>query len=625
MSQQNETLSTDIDDFDVLAFDDNFGVESCSDEESDYLGGWIAVSAKKPPKNSNGLEDQLAMRGSADELRRSGILKDRSRDHYFQGHCPGQALSALLGSNFDRQCREKVKDALPMTKCRAEPLGDNYFINSGPGITYDKPFFPTENKRMASIPTQTTKKATASRVRLLMGRNYCPDFGTVARHEPQCLPENPSTANYFVNSGPCIQEKPPATIPNGNTYFVKSCPGAVLLKRINRSVSPSDSAYRQAYSDFSPSSAKVLALERGLLKAIVQSHHSDRKNLINEARNALSALRGIHRPAMQFRSTTMARQQSQGKVGRQLERARYLRSRKVFAQFKAQLCEIESKNREQLLRDDHKLKADVQQSYERQRSRVAETVAVAANRPEPKDMYLHHHHRNDMIRQDFAKKQRVQHAHKQARVLGFGCAPQRLSVQDQNATTAAHRSEMLRQSFAKAANVKYAHKQVREFGFGRAKIGSGKSIIASVEENLQAPNRNHDNLIREAYLQAQASAPVTATRSRSNSDEGWGNENINSNNHSDVSAASASRKDKRKAKKKRRRSKGKNVGNAEPKQPAYNLAYAYTGGAGMMPCRTKCTDNVDANAWVREGYAGMHQLLSKRGLAESSLNMQAVF
>jgi hypothetical protein len=621
MSQQNETLSTDIDDFDVLAFDDNFGVESCSDEESDDFGGWIAVSAKKAPDNTNGLEEHQAMRGSADVLRRSGILKDH-RNHYFQGSCPGQVLSALLGSNFDRRCREKMKDTLPMAKCSEVPHGNNYFVNSGPGIKYDKPFFSSENKRVVLIPTKKNKQNTGPRVRLLMGRNYCPNFETVVSHELQCSSEKPNTANYFVNSGPCIYDKPPATLPNRNTYFVKSCPGAVLQKWINHSVSPSDSAYRQAYSDFSPSSAKVLALEHGLLKALVKSHHSDRKNVINEARNALSALRGIHHPAVQFR-----RHQSQGKIGRQLERARYLRSRKVFAQFKAQIRDTDPKTREELLRSDHKLKADVQQSYERQRNMLVEAAAIAAaNRPEPKDMCLHHHHRNDMIRQDFANKQRVQHAYKQARVLGFGCAPQRLSVQDQNAMTAEHRSEMLRQSFAKAANVKYAHKQVRELGFGGAKIGSGKSIIISVEDNPQAPNRSHNNLIREAYLQAQEAAPVAATRSRSNYDEGWGIENTNYSIYSDVPTASTSRKSKRKAKKKMR-SKGKNVGNAEPKQPTYNLAYTYTGGAGMMPCTTtsKCTDDVDANVWVREGYAGMHQLLSKRGHAEVSPNMVAVF
>lgn len=274
------------DDFEPLDFCD-------TDDDSEAEDGWV-VFGSSPPAAAN-----ASLQANAQAL--SAQLKD---DNYFTNRCPGKTLSDLEGTAI--YCKPKttarpVECAGPLESQRAKMLRlimersfnackrppqkkkeqytkGRYFVGGGPGQMLNKGY-----KEQALTPT------------------------------PQPASKLPKGRNYYVNSGPGTQSVGKIK----GSYTVGACPGIELRKR-PQPADDASSAYRQAYRVFTPSAAKINALEKGLLRAMELNSDPRAKKL--------------------------AKHLERNRVAKQLERARHARARALCMTEKSTKTAAEERN-----------------------------------------------------------------------------------------------------------------------------------------------------------------------------------------------------------------------------------------------------------------------------------------
>lgn len=617
-------IHDDIDDFEVLEFED-------SDNED--LGGWTVLGEKKDSAINptiQMIQEKLRSRGSPDELRHRGILRER-QDNYSEGKCPGAAMSKWTGSALQSKnnkganlwLKREVTRML-IQEIREQSKTDKITGRSGVG-----------RGRGDNI-------AVAKRPELPRGRHYFVGTGPGVK----CEGKTTKTSNYFVGSGPTLQSSGATTTKTSN-YFVGAGPGVSLNNGFNEEALkvPSDpnksdcsDAYRHAYTTFSPSVSKIMALERGLIKAMLHKAQ-DPKARANEARAALSSLRGINRPAMNYRASKLTRQLSRDRVCRQLERARYARVRGYHTHSKAQAFADEmaekvrmgwtgsgtgkgpavtTSSRDELLREAHVTEEGVKYAHKRIRSWTQLTgtqrilaTSICTLPSRSRSASPTSPNRDELMRQEFAAAAAIQHAHKQVREFAIGGVKGSgtgIIIEAEKAVNSS-REEQIRQDFANSQKIISAHKHVREFSIGHLKSskGSGKDISS------------RDDLLREAHMQVAAKkaanaiqmqrqmersalvpspAPITLTLTLE----------LEAAELQPDETSNASRNGKGKKKKKRRR-KSKTKENTKATNTGVGAARVTYAGQQGSSKRVKAKAGIsaqDADAWVRERYVGKH-------------------
>jgi len=648
------------DDFEALDFDD---CSAGSDSDSD-LGGWVVFGSSASQKENTRsaiatqLQTKLKSRGSPDQLRNRGILREQqAQANYIVGSCPGDALSDLKGTAIYCSKKQIVRNERGLESQRARMLRlilersfnasrrpapsnwqkkNNYFVGQGPGVVSDGANF-------SSKTSSVQRTATAP-----MGRNYfvgtgpgSVSIGTKTETNPV-----PLGSNYYVSSGPGIQCTGCSGVLAKGPYFQGECPGVEMSSSKHTASAADDAAsaaYRQA---FTPSAAKIIALEKGLLRTMQHHNPSD--------------------PRIQ----RLARHLSRGKVSRQLERARYARARGHNA--KRQGCD-----RDQQLR--HAFSPNTGRKFAPPRQNRPQTA------PQMSPLLIHHFEqatqkqapkkwtrgfaktakwavppttfysdceveaggaqaapthvgknkveasrnlsREDMIRQAFIAEQKIKAAQKEVLDFGIGGRTGSGSGIAMKAEKNNSREDMIRQAFITEQKIKAAQKEVLDFGIG-GRTGSGSGIAMKAEKN-----NSREDMIRQAFITEQkikaAQKEVLdfgiggrigsgsgiamkdeAEDTRSDllrqafvQEVGGGSRLVHGREaertvsaDADETSLPGNRKAKRKLKKKLRKQKGKKT-------------KVYTGAAGGFGriCGSKGTmviSKTDADVWARAGYAG---------------------
>jgi len=621
------------------SLDDDFAVDSDSESDTDDLGGWTVLGQQQAPAittTAQALQHKLKSRGSPDELRHRGILRER-RDDYVEGKCPGTSLSNLTGDSFDKKAKlskttktTKVWLKREITRMLIQEIASKSAGRSGVGrgrgaVVTARPELPKGNNYFVGCGPGVQCKGTKTAAK--NGGNYFVGSGPSIAKKARTSPRR-GCREYVAKSSRVPRGRNYTAAKTSGNYFPGACPGVALKngpskkQHATRAPSASDCAYRKAYSTM-----------------LLHKAQADPKSRADEARAALSSLRGVNRPQLKYRATKLARQLSRDRVGRQLERARHSRARGYKQQAQAQAFADDmaekvragwtgvhagastnngvgknrnTNDRSQSLREAHVVEDAVKYAHKRIRSW---SIGSDENLDDSNSTTTS---RDDRMRQEFAATAATQRAYRQARILGLWHVKGSgtgINIEAEKAVTSP-REEMIRQEFATTQKIITVHKHIREIG--RNSKGSGMGIAIEAESNKQAASR--DDLLREDFLQAAAAksaaaldmqrqvarTAVTTTTAVSvpapapitlefelelASEEGNTNTIV-------------TRKGKRK-KKKRRKSKTNTNSNKSTSSTNSGAGVTY---AGQQASKNKAKAAVvisaeAADAWVREGYA----------------------
>jgi len=503
------------------SLDDDFAVDSDSESDTDDLGGWTVLGQQQAPAittTAQALQHKLKSRGSPDELRHRGILRER-RDDYVEGKCPGTSLSNLTGDSFDKKAKlskttktTKVWLKREITRMLIQEIASKSAGRSGVGrgrgaVVTARPELPKGNNYFVGCGPGVQCKGTKTAAK--NGGNYFVGSGPSIAKKARTSPRR-GCREYVAKSSRVPRGRNYTAAKTSGNYFPGACPGVALKngpskkQHATRAPSASDCAYRKAYSTM-----------------LLHKAQADPKSRADEARAALSSLRGVNRPQLKYRATKLARQLSRDRVGRQLERARHSRARGYKQQAQAQAFADDmaekvragwtgvhagastnngvgknrnTNDRSQSLREAHVVEDAVKYAHKRIRSW---SIGSDENLDDSNSTTTS---RDDRMRQEFAATAATQRAYRQARILGLWHVKGSgtgINIEAEKAVTSP-REEMIRQEFATTQKIITVHKHIREIG--RNSKGSGTGIIV---ESQKAVTLSREEMIRQEFATTQ--------------------------------------------------------------------------------------------------------------------------